>query len=60
VELRIRQRQFLALREKSRSEKRAILTPSQQTLYDRNAAAQKLEDERISKTFIEAVERRGH
>lgn len=54
--IRIRQRQFLAVREKSRREKRALLTPAQWPAYDKNAAAQKATDERISRDIIAAVE----
>jgi hypothetical protein len=59
ADLRIRQRQFLALREKSRADKRALLTLAQRVIYDRNAAVQKAEDEDISKRLIAAVERRN-
>ena len=56
--VRIRQRQFLVLREKSRAEKRAVLTPAQQPIYDKNAAAQKANDDRVSKELIKTVEGR--
>lgn len=59
-DVHIRNRQFLALREKSRLERRAVLTPEQQKLFDPRAAAQRADDERISKAMIANMERRGH
>ena len=56
--VRIRVRQGLALREKSRAEMRGLLTLAQQVIYDRNAALQKAEDERLGNELIAKVESR--
>jgi hypothetical protein len=57
--VRIRMRQYLALREKSRADRRAFLTLAQQVIYDKNAAVLKAEDERLAKENIKNVEGRN-
>lgn len=57
-DVHISQRQFLALREKSRLDRRAVLTPAQQKLFDPRAAAQRADDERISKAMIAKMDAR--
>lgn len=59
ADLRTRMRQILSLRERTRTEKRALLTPEQCLRFDKNAAAQKAQDERLINTLIEAAERQS-